>query len=59
MPWLLAAGLAPSEARARDENWCGVLQEVALPGCGGDAGRFLEAAARYANDECWGSLACR
>lgn len=34
------------------------MQEVALPGTGGDAGRFLPAAVAFANEQCWGTLAC-
>lgn len=30
VPWLLKAGLTADQARVSDENWCGVLQEVAL-----------------------------
>ncbi|GBF87574.1 NAD-dependent aldehyde dehydrogenase [Raphidocelis subcapitata] len=56
-PWLLAAGLSPEEASTQVENWCGVLQEVALPGPA-DPASFLGAAAEYANESCWGSLAC-
>jgi hypothetical protein len=58
LPWLLKTGLAPGEAAAGDENWCGVLQEVALPGCGGAAERFLPAAVDFANERCWGTLSC-
>jgi len=58
VPWLLVTGLSPSEALCRHENWCGVLQEVALPGCGGDSATFLSAAVEYANKQCWGTLAC-
>ncbi|KAF8059215.1 ARC6 [Scenedesmus sp. PABB004] len=54
-PWLLATGLSPDDAQTRDENWGGVLQEVALPGCAG-ADDFLAAAVAYANDRCWGTL---
>ena len=53
------AGLSPGEALCRHENWCGVLQEVALPACGGDPATFLSAAVEYANKQCWGTLACR
>lgn len=56
-PWLLVAGLSPDEAQTQEENWCGVIQEVALDGCG-DAGSFLAAAVDYANNKCWGTLAC-
>jgi len=34
------------------------MQEVAFPGCGGDAGKFLAAAVPYCNDKCWGTLSC-
>jgi len=35
-----------------------VLQEVALPGTGADPARFLDAAVRFANERCWGTLSC-
>lgn len=38
------------QAESATENWCGVLQEVALPGCKGDPDKFMEAATRFAND---------
>jgi hypothetical protein len=34
-----------------------VIQEVALEGCG-DPDAFLKQAAAFANDKCWGTLAC-
>ena len=46
------------QARTDTENWCGVLQEVALPGTGADPEKFLDAAVVYANDRCWGTLSC-
>ncbi|KAK9835218.1 hypothetical protein WJX81_006473 [Elliptochloris bilobata] len=58
LPWLFKAGLSPSEARTETENWCGVLQEVALPGTGADPERFMEAAVKFANERCWGTLSC-
>lgn len=58
VPWLLMTGLSPDEAATQDENWCGVLQEVALPGCGSDPAAFMAAAAAFANDRCWGTLSC-
>lgn len=58
IPWLLKTGLLPEEAATQDENWCGVLQEVAIVGCGGDAGAFLPAAVNFANEKCWGTLSC-
>ncbi|GLC43063.1 hypothetical protein PLESTM_001426800, partial [Pleodorina starrii] len=36
VPWLVAEGLSLDEGQLQNENWCGVVQEVALPGCGGD-----------------------
>ncbi|KIY93232.1 hypothetical protein MNEG_14731 [Monoraphidium neglectum] len=51
-------GASAARASTQEENWCGVLQEVALPGCGGDAAAFLGAAVDYANKQCWGTLAC-
>ncbi len=46
------------QAQTKTENWCGVLQEVALPGTQGDPEAFLEAAVKFANEECWGTLSC-
>ena len=46
------------QARTETENWCGVLQEVALPGTYGDPEAFLEAAVKFANEDCWGTLSC-
>lgn len=40
------------------ENWCGVLQEVALPDCGNDPVAFLKQAVMMANGSCWGTLSC-
>jgi len=58
LPWMLKADLRPEQAALDEEFWCGVLQEVALPGCGGDASKFLTAAVPFANDKCWGTLSC-
>ena len=58
VPWLLRAGLAPEDAATTDETWCGALQEVALPACGGDPAAFLDAAVAFANDRCAGTLSC-
>ena len=46
------------QAQTKTENWCGVLQEVALPGTYGDPEAFLDAAVKFANEECWGTLSC-
>ena len=40
------------------ENWCGVLQEVALPGTGADPAAFMDQAVAFANDRIWGTLSC-
>lgn len=53
------ADLKPSEANTQTENWCGVVQEVAIPMTGADSSAFLRAAVEYANNQCWGTLACR
>ena len=50
--------LLAMQAQTKTENWCGVLQEVALPGTYGDPDAFLEAAVRFANEDCWGTLSC-
>ncbi len=48
-----------TQAEGGRENWCGVLQEVALPGAALAApAAFLPAAAAFANDECYGNLSC-
>ena len=39
-----------TQADTQTENWCGVLQEVGLPGVAADPSKFLEAAVNYAND---------
>jgi hypothetical protein len=57
-PWLLVADLSPEQADTKNENWCGVLQEVALPNTGTDGAAFLEKAVEFANERCWGSLGC-
>lgn len=55
-PWLLATGLTPETADPQNENWCGVLQEVAIPGTNGDPSEFLSRAVAFANEKVWGSL---
>jgi hypothetical protein len=55
---LPTAGLSPDQAQTRQENWGGVLQEVALPNCHGTAD-FLRQAVDFANNRCWGTLAAR
>ena len=58
LPWMLRAGVPPSAAAVTSETWCSALQEVPLPGCGGDADAFLTAATAFANDACAGALSC-
>ena len=58
LPWLLRAGLEPSEALTTVENWVGCLQEVGLPGPADGSGPFIPAALAFANERCAGSLSC-
>jgi len=58
LPVLLVEGLGPEEGRTQVENWCTVVQEIALPGYGSDASAFAPAAADFVNTRCWGSLMC-
>ena len=54
-----AAVAGALQAEGGQENWCGVLQEVALPGAAlAEAAAFLPAAAAFANDKCYGNLSC-
>uniref|UniRef100_A0A1D2A582 Aldehyde dehydrogenase domain-containing protein n=1 Tax=Auxenochlorella protothecoides TaxID=3075 RepID=A0A1D2A582_AUXPR len=55
-PWLFKAGQSVDSVDAQHENWCGVLQEVALEGTGGDPAAFLRAAVEFANERVWGTL---
>lgn len=55
-PWQLVTGLTPEQAQTREENWGGVLQEVALRDCHGTAD-FMRQAVDFANEQCWGTLA--
>ena len=63
-PWLVSpAALQPSldpdvQVDLSTENWCGVLQEVALPGTGADPAAFMDQAVAFANDRIWGTLSC-
>jgi hypothetical protein len=45
-PWLLVEGLGPDQALLRHENWCGVLQEVALEPSGDAEAEESDAATR-------------
>ena len=54
--WKFQAGLTTENCRISQENWCGVLQEVALePGSIEDY--FIDAAT-FVNERCWGTLSC-
>jgi hypothetical protein len=62
VPWLLKAGLTADQARVSEENWCGVVQEVALDyesssSSQPDVPAFFRAAADFCNRRCWGTLA--
>ena len=39
------------QANTQTENWCGVVQEVVLPGLGSDPAAFLDAAVTFCNDK--------
>jgi acyl-CoA reductase-like NAD-dependent aldehyde dehydrogenase len=56
VPWTVIPDVKPdgNEYALRNEAFCGVLAEVALPAT--DAVEFLSKATRFANDECWGTL---
>jgi acyl-CoA reductase-like NAD-dependent aldehyde dehydrogenase len=58
VPWTILPDV-PAEAgeyALTNEAFCGVLGETYLPES--DPGAFLEAATRFANDVCWGTLSC-
>jgi len=57
LPWILAAGLDPSERDDicfNSEAFCGLMAETQLPGA--DAAEFLERAVAFANETLWGTL---
>lgn len=58
LPWTLRTGVTPEAAATQEENWCGCVQEVAFPGCGGNPSKFAAAAVAFANDRCSGTLSC-
>ena len=68
LPWVVATGVPVETARRMGvldtENWCGCMTEVPIDAAGGAASQadaaasFLEAAARFCNDEMWGTLSC-
>jgi acyl-CoA reductase-like NAD-dependent aldehyde dehydrogenase len=58
LPWILKLGLTPEQAITDVENWCGVFQEVVIPGTSNNPAVFLEKAVKFANEKCWGTLSC-
>ena len=56
VPWTVIPDVKPdaNEYALRNEAFCGVLAEVALPAT--DAVEFLTKATAFANDDCWGTL---
>lgn len=55
-PWKLKVGLTPDTCRVSEENWCGVLQEVALDSHSMED--YFSRAEIFVNDKCWGTLSC-
>lgn len=58
LPWTMIRGL---DARSKDplfttEPFCSILSEVTLPER--DAAAFIQAAARFSNEQLWGTLSC-
>ena len=58
VPWTILPDVPPEkgEYALTNEAFCGVLGETYLPES--DPGAFLEAATRFANESCWGTLSC-
>jgi len=58
VPWTVIPDVPAQrgEYALTNEAFCGVLAEVALDSDGPEG--FLEAAVRFANDDCWGTLSC-
>ena len=58
VPWTVIPDVPAQrgEYALTNEAFCGVLAEVELDANTPDA--FLEAAVRFANDDCWGTLSC-
>jgi len=57
-PWHFQANLSPEEASTDHENWCGVLQEVCIQTQSGNMKEYLQEAAAFVNNKCWGTLSC-
>jgi acyl-CoA reductase-like NAD-dependent aldehyde dehydrogenase len=58
VPWTVLPDVpaADGEYALTNEAFCGVLAEVTLDAH--EPGEFLEAATRFANEQCWGTLSC-
>lgn len=61
VPWTVIPELGDNEYALSNEAFCGVVAivEVSAPdyvGC--SIPRFLEAATKFANEKCWGTLSC-
>lgn len=57
-PWHFQTNLSPEEAATDHENWCGVLQEVCIKTRSGNMKEYLQEAAAFVNNKCWGTLSC-
>ena len=57
LPVLVQTGLTPTSASLHDENWCTVVQEIALDG-DATAAEFLARAVHLCNTETFGTLSC-
>lgn len=58
VPWTILPDVAAEQGEyaLSNEAFCGVLAETQLEAS--DPSAFLEAATRFANEDCWGSLSC-
>lgn len=58
VPWTILPDVPAEQGEyaLSNEAFCGVLAETTLEAS--DPSAFLEAATRFANDDCWGSLSC-
>lgn len=57
-PWKFQTGLDEETCHVSEENWCGVLQEVALNRRGDSVAEYLALASDFVNNKCWGTLSC-
>jgi acyl-CoA reductase-like NAD-dependent aldehyde dehydrogenase len=61
VPWTVIERLDGNDYALTNEAFCGVVAEVQLDApdyVGAHPGRFLERAAMFANEKCWGTLSC-